>query len=111
MGTKLGVCVSDALEIIGKIEDYNTSVRRWLDIITAFDYTLEYGKGSGYENAEFLSHLPEPTSDHDRRGSSSLTPVKDGDIFLIRACGIRTHSSPTPGVGLGRLVPRPDSDV
>ena len=56
------------------------------------------------------SRLPEPAK-HDRSGSSSLTPVDDGSVFLIRASGLRTHSSPTPGVGLGGLVSRPESAV
>ena len=56
------------------------------------------------------SRLPEPAK-HDRSGSSSLTPVDDGGIFLIRACGLRTRSSPTSGVGLGGLVPRPENAV
>ena len=37
--------------------------------------------------------------------------MDDGGIFLIRACGLRIRSSPTPGVGLGGLVPRPENAV
>ena len=80
-------------------------------ILTAFDYTLEFRKGSANENADFLSRLPEPATEHDHSGSSSLTPVEDGGIFLIRTCGLCTRSSPSPGFGLSRLVPRPESAV
>ena len=48
---------------------------------------------------------------HDRSGSSSLTPVEDGGIFLIRACGLLTRSAPTLGVGLDGLVPRTERAV
>ena len=56
------------------------------------------------------SRLPEPAK-HDRSGSSSLTPVDDGGIFLIRACGFRTRSSPPPDVGLGGLLSRSENAV
>ena len=57
-------------------------------------------------DADFLSRLPETATEHDCNGSTSLTPVEGGGIYLIRACGPHTFSSPIPGVGLGRLVPR-----
>ena len=73
--------------------------------------TLEYCKGRANGKYYFLSRLPEPATDHDRSGSSSLIPVEDSGIFIIRACGLRTRSSPTPGVGLSGLVHRPESAV
>ena len=45
-----------------------------LEFTTVFDYTLEYRKGSATGNADFLSRLPEIATEHDRSGSSSLTP-------------------------------------
>ena len=48
---------------------------------------------------------------HDRSGSSSLAPVYDGDIFLIRTCGIRIRFSPPPSVAFGGLVPHPENVV
>ena len=86
-------------------------VQRWLEFLTAFDYTPEYRKGSANGNADSLSRLPEPATDHDRSGSSSLIPVEDCDIFLIRACGLRTLSSPTPGVGFEWAGARSDNAV
>ena len=70
-----------------------------------------YRKGSADGNADFLSCLPESATEHDRLGSSSLTPVEDGGIFLIRACRLRIRSSPTLGVSLSGLVPRPEGAV
>ena len=70
-----------------------------------------YRKGSADGNADFLSRLPESATEHDRLGSSSLTPVEDGGIFLIRACRLRIRSSPTLGVSLSGLVPRPEGAV
>ena len=46
-----------------------------------------------------------------RLSRSSLTSAEDGGIFLIRSCGLHTRSSPTPGVGLSGLEPRPESAV
>ena len=111
-GTKFRI-FSDhkALESIEKVGDHNARVQRWLEFLTAFDYTLEYRKGSANGNADFLSRLPEPATEHDRSGSTRLTPVDDDGIYLIRACGLRTGSSPVPGVGLSGLVPNPDSAV
>ena len=100
-----------ALESIVKVGDHNARVHRWLEFFTAFDYTLEYRKGSANGNADFLSRLPEPAREHDRTGCSSLTSVEDGGIFFIRVCGLRTRSSPIPGVGLSGLVPHPESAV
>ena len=100
-----------ALEIIGKVGNRNARVQRWLRFLTAFDYTLEYHEGSANGNADFLSRLPEPATEHDRSGSTSLNPVEDGGIYLIRACGLSTSFSPIPGVGLGELVPRTESAV
>ena len=86
-------------------------VQRWLEFLTVFDYTLENPKGNAIGNADFLTRLPKPVTEHDRSGSSSLTPVEDGGIFLMRACGLRTRSSPPPGVALSGLVPLPESTV
>ena len=91
--------------------DHNARVQRWLDLLTAFDYTFEYRQGRANGNADFLSRLPEPATEHDRTGSSSLTPAEDGGVFLIRACGLRIRSSLIPGVGLSGLVPHPESAV
>ena len=104
-GTKFRI-FSDhkAVESIGKVGD--ARVQRWFEFLTAFDYTLDYRKGIANGNADFLSRLSQPASEHERSGSSSLTPVDDVGIFLIRACGLRTRSSPTPGVGWDGAPPR-----
>ena len=78
---------------------------------TAFDCTLEYRKGSANGNADFLSRLTDPATEHDRSGSTSLNPLQDGVINLIRVCGLNTPSSPLPGVVLGGLVLRTESAV
>ena len=78
-----------ALESIGKVGDHNVRVQRWLEFLTAFDYTLEYRKGSANGNADFMSRLPEPATEHDRSGLTSLSPVEDGGIYVMRACGLK----------------------
>ena len=49
-------------------------VQWWLEFLTAFGYTLEYGKGSANGNTHFLSRLSEPATEHNRSGSSSSPP-------------------------------------
>ena len=111
-GTKFRI-LSDhkALKGIDKVGNHNARVQRWLQFLTAFDYTLEYRKRSANGNANFLSCLPEPAREHDRNGSTSLTPVEDGGIYLIKACGLYTLSSPIPGVDLGGLMPRTENNA
>ena len=106
-GTKFRI-ISDhmALESIDKVGNHNARVQKWLEFLTTFDYTLEYHKGSANGNADFLSRLPEPATENDRSGSTSLNPVEDGGIYFIGACGLNTPSSSILGVGLGGLVPR-----
>ena len=111
-GTKFRI-LSDhkALESMGKVGNHNARVQIWLEFLTAFDYTLEYRKGSANGNADFLSLLPETATEHGRSWSTSLNSVEDAGMYLIQACGLNTPSSPIPGVGLGGLVPRTESAV
>ena len=87
------------------MRDRNARIQRWLEFLTVFDYTLEYRNRSANDNADFLSRLPKPATEHDPIGSKSLTPVEDDGLYLIRACGLHTPSSPIPGIGLGGLMP------
>ena len=84
------------LESIGKVGDHNARVQRWLELLTAFDYTLEYCKGSANGSADYLSCLPKPATEHDRSWSSGLTPVEDGGNSFIRACGFALALSRPP---------------
>ena len=86
--------------------NHNARVQRWFECLTS---TAHSSTANG--NAHFLSRLPEPTTEHDRSGSTSLNPVEDDGIYLIRTCGLSTPSSPIPGVGLGGLVPRTEGAV
>ena len=55
-GTKFRI-FSDhkAMESICKVGNHNAQVQRWLESLTAFDYTLDYRKGSANGNADILS--------------------------------------------------------
>ena len=53
--------------------------------------------------------MPEPAAEHDRSGWTSFNHVEDSGIDLMRACGLRTPSSPIPGFDVGGLVPRAES--
>ena len=109
-GTKYRIFL-DHKALESKVRDHNARVQKWLVILTAFDYTLEYRKGSANGNANFLSRLSEPATEHNRTRSRILIPVEDGGIFLIRVCRLRTRASPIPCVGLSGLVPHPESAV
>ena len=76
-GTKFRIFSNHkALESIGRVGNHNARVQRWLEFLTAFDYTLECRKGSATGNADFLSRLPEPATEHDRNGSTSLNMLR-----------------------------------
>ena len=100
-----------ALEENGIVGTHNAQVRRWLEYLTAFDYTLEYRKGSANGNADFLSRLPQLLTAHDRSSFGRLTAIDDSPLYLVRACGLLPPSTSMPGVDLGRLVPRPDNPL
>ena len=55
-----------ALQSVGKVGNHTARVQRWLEFLTSFDYTLEYRKGSANGNADSLSRLPEPATEHGR---------------------------------------------
>ena len=75
-GANLRIC-SDlkAREKHGKVQNHTARLQQWFEFLTAFDYTLEYRKGSANGNAEFLSRSAEPATEHDCSASSSLTVV------------------------------------
>ena len=74
-GTKFRIFSNHkALESIGRVGNHNARVQRWLEFLTAFDYTLEYRKGSANGNADLLSRLPEPATEHNRNGSTKSKP-------------------------------------
>ena len=104
------LCFSDhsALESIRTFVDHNACVQRWLDFLTALYHILQHRKGGADGNNVFLSRLPEPATEHDRRWSRTPTLVEDAGIFLNQACGLLTRSSTTPRVGLGGLVRCPN---
>ena len=109
--TKFRIFSDKALENIGKVGDHNVRVQKWLKYLTAFDYTLECRKGIAFGNADFLSRLPQPATEHDRSGSSRFIPIDDEAIYLLRACGLLTSSTSILGICLGELVPQRDSAV
>lgn len=77
-------------------EDHNARVQQWLEVLTAFDCTLEYRTGNANGSVNLLSRLPEPVTESDRSGSSSLTPMDDDSVFLIRAFELRTPFLTSP---------------
>ena len=93
-----------ALGNIAKVGEHNARVRRWLEVFSAYNYTLKYCKGTANGNADFCLRLPQPATDADRTGRNRLTcPVTVG-IYLISPCDFAPNEPPAPGIGLGGLV-------
>ncbi|CAB1104650.1 unnamed protein product [Ectocarpus sp. CCAP 1310/34] len=112
-GTKFRIFTDHkSLEHFAKVGENNARVQRWLEFLTAYNYTLEYRKGSANGNADFLSRLPIDAAECDRSGRSRLTP--DGDeegVSFIRSCGLTPSVHRAVGVGLGGLVPTSPTSV
>ena len=70
-----------------------------------YNYTLECRKCSANGNAEFLSRLPLPATELDRRGPCSLTPSEEERVFFIRSHGLLLGGPSAVRVGLGGLAP------
>ena len=100
-----------ALENIAKVGEHNARVRRLLEFLSAYNYTLEYRNGTANGNADFLSRLPQPATDADRTGRNRLTGTDTVGIYLIRPCGFAPNKPPTPGIGLGWLVSLPSRPI
>ena len=88
-GTNFRIISDDkALESPNKIGEYNSRVQRWLEFLTAYNYTREYLKGSANGSAGVLFRLPLPATELDRSGPNSLTPSDEERIFLICSHGL-----------------------
>ncbi|CAB1119842.1 unnamed protein product [Ectocarpus sp. CCAP 1310/34] len=99
-------------EHFAKVGENNARVQRWLELLTAYNYSLEYRKGSPNGNADFLSRLPIDAAESDRSGRSRLTPDDDEEgVFFIRSCGLTPSGHRAVGVGLGGHVPKTPASV
>ncbi|CAB1118696.1 unnamed protein product [Ectocarpus sp. CCAP 1310/34] len=102
---------NQALENISKVGDHSPRVQRWLESLTAYQYTLKHRPGSSNSNADMLSRLPIPPSTQDITGYSRITMPDDVGVYMIRATG-NIPSGPSPqGITLGGLVPNNGSDT
>ena len=81
------------------------------DVMKGIEWISEYPKGSANGNTDSLSHLPQLATEHDRSGFSRLAPLDGKAVCLTGACGLHPPFTPVAGIGLGRLVPQPDSAV
>ena len=84
-----------------KLSDHSARVQRWLEYLPAFDYTLQYRKGSALGVADFFSRLPQPATEHDRSGSRRLTPIDDETINLFQGLWPTHHLHTGPWHWLG----------
>eukprot|EP00752_Nemacystus_decipiens_P017591 g15764.t1 len=80
--------VHQALETIGKVGDHNARVQRWVEFLTAYDYTLEYRKRPANGNADFLSRLPQPATEADRTGPGAINDPDTVRVYIIRSLGL-----------------------
>ena len=108
-GTKFCI-ISDnqALQNMHKISDHNPRVARWIEFLSAYQYTVVHRPGATNGNADMLSRLPIPATEADKTGYSSITSPDDVGVYLIQSSGRSTTRVPH-GVGLGGLVPRTPS--
>lgn len=61
---------------------------------------------------DFPFRLPQPATEQDGIGRTSLSPPDYEGIYLVRACGLRTSDHATMGVALGELIPpAPDTHL
>ena len=100
-----------ALGGIAKVGEHNARVRRWLEFLSAYTYTLEDHKGTTNGNADFLSCLSQPATEADRTGRNRLTVPDTVGIYLIRPCGFTPCQPSVPGIGLGGLVAPPSRPI
>ena len=76
-----------ALESLGKVGEHHPRVQRWLEFLNAYQFTLEYRKGSGNGSAGFLSRLPLPATESDIEGDCRLPHSDDVDVYFVGAPG------------------------
>ncbi|CAB1110991.1 unnamed protein product [Ectocarpus sp. CCAP 1310/34] len=107
-GTKFRICTDHkSLKHFAKVGENNARVQRWLEFLTAYNYTLEYRKGSANGNADFLARLPVAAAECNRSGRSRLTPAEDEEaVFFIRSCG-RTPSGDRAAATPSSMTTRP----
>ena len=99
------------LHQICKTGETKSRIQRWMKFLSAYNFRLSYRRGQENANADFLSRLPLPPIADDVSGASALSDPDDLGAYLIHACGLTTPSCPVPGVGLGGLVPSPNTSV
>ena len=88
-----------SLENLASVGEHNPRIMRWLEFLSAYDYTLKYRKGSDNGNADFLSRLPQPVTEQDVSDTCRLTDPTDVGIYFVGACGVwpRGISAAEPG--------------
>lgn len=95
----------ESLQQLDKVGEHSPRVRRWIEFITTYRYTIEYRKGNANgNNADLLSSLLLPAAEHAHTGSTLLTPPDDAGTYIVHSRGPQKRDSPTSGVGLGGRV-------
>lgn len=79
-------------------------MRQWLELLAAYNSTLEDRKCSANGNVDFRSRLPWPPTERDRSGSSRLTQSDDKRVSLLRSRGLLLSGPSAMRVGLGGLT-------
>ena len=49
-----------ALTFLFKLKEPKSRIARWIEILSAYDFSIEFRKGSKHANADTLSHCPDP---------------------------------------------------
>ena len=98
-----------ALENMHKISEHNPRVQRWIEFLSAYQYTLKHRSGAANGNADMLSRLPLPATDEDKTGFSRITSPDDVGVYVIASTGRSSSTHTIPGVDLGGGVPHDQS--
>lgn len=94
----------ECLQLIRKIGETKPRTQRWMEFLSAYEFTLLYCCGRDNANADFLSRLPLPPPEEDISVSCALSDLDDFGVHLIRAYGLMPFSCPIPGIVMSGIL-------
>lgn len=77
-----------ALEQIALAGDNCPHIQCWLEFLIAYQYNLEYRRGTANSNADFLSHRPQKATEKDASEAWRLFHPEDVDVYFVGASGL-----------------------
>ena len=98
-----------ALEQLAKVGEQNPRVQRWLEFLTAYQYTVKHRPGKTNGTADLLSRLPLPPTAVDFSPACRLTEPDEPGVYPIRrfSTPIYALDLQCPEIGMHMGGPRP----